>query len=157
MSKRGSRRIGAPLEAKQPEHSTGVPLFGQYRLAHVSETSEYRELGFKFPVALTSAVLARCVEEPVGVVGQDWHGRLWDFLSMLRQVFRSSGGGIRSTSVSTSATITGRARRRWWRSKPCAAQAMTGRLSSPSCSRMKIGRKKGGSPSREVALFYCQV
>lgn len=62
-------------------------------LADVSETSEHRELGFKFPVALTSAVLERCVEVPAGVELQDWHGRLWDLLWMLRHAIRRSGGG----------------------------------------------------------------
>jgi hypothetical protein len=62
-------------------------------LVDVSETSECRELGFKFPVALTSAVLERCIEVPEGVFCQDWHGRLWDLLWMLRQAIRSSGGG----------------------------------------------------------------
>lgn len=61
-------------------------------LVDVSETSEFRELRFQFPIALTSGVLAQCVEEPVGVVGQDWHGRLWDLLSVFRQEARKCHG-----------------------------------------------------------------
>ncbi len=45
-------------------------------LVDVSESSEYKELRFRFPIALTSAVLERCVEVPAGVECQDWHGRL---------------------------------------------------------------------------------
>ena len=62
-------------------------------LVDVSHTSERKELGFRFPVALTSSVLHQCVAVPEGVVYQDWHGRLWDLLFMLRHAIRRSGGG----------------------------------------------------------------
>jgi hypothetical protein len=61
-------------------------------LADVSETSEFLELGYRVPVALTSAVLERCVEVPEGVILQDWHGRLWDLLWMLRAAIYKSKG-----------------------------------------------------------------
>jgi hypothetical protein len=59
-------------------------------LIDVSETA--KEAGFKFPVALTAAVWARCVEVPPGVVCQDEAGRLWDVLTMLRLAIRGSDG-----------------------------------------------------------------
>jgi hypothetical protein len=61
-------------------------------LVDVSETSEFKELRFQFPIALTSGVLAQCVEEPVGVSGQDWHGRLWDLLSVFKHEARKCHG-----------------------------------------------------------------
>jgi hypothetical protein len=39
-----------------------------------------REAGITYPVALTSAVWARCVTVPPGVECQDEAGRLWDVL-----------------------------------------------------------------------------
>jgi hypothetical protein len=47
-----------------------------------------KEAGFKFPVALTAAVWALCVEVPPGVLCQDEAGRLWDVLTMLRFAVR---------------------------------------------------------------------
>jgi hypothetical protein len=52
-----------------------------------------REAGFRFPVALTSAAWAKCVEVPHGVPGQDERGRLWDVLTLLRVACRSRDGG----------------------------------------------------------------
>jgi hypothetical protein len=46
--------------------------------------------GFKYPVALTAAVWARCVAVPPGVLCQDEAGRLWDVLTMLRFAIRAS-------------------------------------------------------------------
>lgn len=43
-----------------------------------------KEAGFVYPVALTSAVYAKCVEVPSAVDYQDETGRLWDILSCLR-------------------------------------------------------------------------
>ena len=51
-------------------------------LVDVSELA--REAGFKYPVALTSAVYAEYVQVPEGVTGQDETGRLWDILNLLR-------------------------------------------------------------------------
>ena len=62
-------------------------------LHDVSETSEARELRFKYPSALTSAVWNHCVEVPKGVPCQDWHGRLFDVLFMLRAAILSSKPG----------------------------------------------------------------
>jgi hypothetical protein len=57
-------------------------------LVDVTETA--REAGYKYPVALTHAVWASCVEVPDGVDGQDKAGRLWDILIMLRYAVRRS-------------------------------------------------------------------
>ncbi|MBK6880575.1 MAG: hypothetical protein IPN65_03615 [Elusimicrobia bacterium] len=62
-------------------------------LVDVSDSSEYKELRFRFPIALTRAVWDRYVEVPQGVWGQDLHGRLWDLLFMLRHAIRSSATG----------------------------------------------------------------
>jgi hypothetical protein len=43
-------------------------------LIDVSKTA--REAGFKYPVALTAAAWAKCVEVPPGVPCQDERGRL---------------------------------------------------------------------------------
>jgi hypothetical protein len=51
-------------------------------LIDVSTTA--RAAGFTFPVALTAAAWARCVEVPPGVLCQNEAGRLWDVLTMLR-------------------------------------------------------------------------
>ena len=59
-------------------------------LVDVSDTPEAIEAGFKFPVALTRTVWGRCVEVPVGVIGQDVPGRLWDLLYMLRIAIQHS-------------------------------------------------------------------
>jgi hypothetical protein len=47
----------------------------------------------RYPVALTTAMWARCVEVPAGVVCQDEAGRLWDVLSLLRFAIRTGDGG----------------------------------------------------------------
>jgi len=57
-------------------------------LVEVSEMG--REAGFRFPVALTSAVWEKYVEVPHGVAGQDLLGRLWDLLYMFRISIRNS-------------------------------------------------------------------
>ena len=62
-------------------------------LVDVSESPEFRELRFRFPIALTRAVWENFVEVPKGVFGQDTAGRLWDLLHMLRQAIRSSSTG----------------------------------------------------------------
>jgi hypothetical protein len=60
-------------------------------LIDVSATA--KEAGFKFPVALTSAVWSKCVEVPPGVRCQDETGRLWDVLLLLRFAIRGTKGG----------------------------------------------------------------
>jgi hypothetical protein len=60
-------------------------------LIDVSPTA--REAGFKYPVALTAAVWAKCVAVPPGVLCQDEAGRLWDLLTMLRFAARGPGAG----------------------------------------------------------------
>ncbi len=59
-------------------------------LIDVSETA--KEAGFRFPMAVTSAVWVKCVEVPEVCKGdQDEVGRLWDILSMLRFAIRTKG------------------------------------------------------------------
>jgi len=52
-----------------------------------------KEAGFKYPVALTSAVWADYVRVPEGVECQDEQGRLWDILNMLRFAIHEDGSG----------------------------------------------------------------
>jgi hypothetical protein len=66
-------------------------------LIDVSEVS--REAGIKYPVALTSAVWARCVEVPPGVSCQDESGRLWDVLFVLRMAIREASGPVLTYGV----------------------------------------------------------
>jgi len=62
-------------------------------LVDVSESSEAKECGFKFPVAMTRSVWDRYVEIPEGVGCQNLKGRLWDVLWMLRyEIMRGPGG-----------------------------------------------------------------
>jgi hypothetical protein len=60
-------------------------------LIDVTETA--REAGFRYPVAMTAAAWATCVEIPEGVTGQDETGRLWDALTMLRHASSRTRGG----------------------------------------------------------------
>ncbi len=50
----------------------------------IDVTKTAREVGFKFPVALTRTVWASCVAVSPGIACQDEAGRLWDVLFMLR-------------------------------------------------------------------------
>jgi len=59
-------------------------------LIDVSATAS--EAGFKFPVALTAAVHAKCVKVPPGVECQSETGRLWDVLVILLFAIRGSNG-----------------------------------------------------------------
>ena len=61
-------------------------------LVDVTDTPEFLEAGFKYPVAMTRTVWDRCVEIPKGVIGQDIQGRLWDLLYMLRIAIQHSKG-----------------------------------------------------------------
>jgi hypothetical protein len=58
----------------------------------VDVTEPAKEAGFRIPVAVTAAVWAEFVAIPLGVVGQDERGRLWDVLWMLLVAIRSSRG-----------------------------------------------------------------
>jgi hypothetical protein len=53
-----------------------------------------REAGIRFPVALTTAVWARCVAVPQGVECQDEVGRLWDVVWMLGVGIQRAGGRV---------------------------------------------------------------
>jgi hypothetical protein len=59
-------------------------------LVDVSETA--REMGIKFPTAVTTAVWSRYCEDPDKIPGQDVKGRLWDVLWMFRQTARKTDG-----------------------------------------------------------------
>lgn len=59
-----------------------------------------REAGFRYPVALTSAVWERCVIVPPGVLCQDEPGRLWDVVWMLRcAIARGQAGTVVSFAL----------------------------------------------------------
>ncbi len=51
-----------------------------------------REVGIRYPVALTAAAWARCVAVPPGVPCQDEAGRLWDVVWLLACAARRGGG-----------------------------------------------------------------
>jgi hypothetical protein len=59
----------------------------------IDVTAVAREVGFKYPVALTAAAWATCVAVPPGVVGQDAAGRLWDVVYLLALAVRRGAGG----------------------------------------------------------------
>src|SRR5262245_50608957 len=61
-------------------------------LIDVSETAT--EAGFRYPVAVTRAVWARCVAVPTGVACQDAAGRLWDVVYLLAYAIRRGGSGV---------------------------------------------------------------
>jgi hypothetical protein len=48
--------------------------------------------GVRFPVTLTAAAWAQCVEVPPGVECQDEAGRLWDVLTLFRLAARRGEG-----------------------------------------------------------------
>ena len=54
----------------------------------VDVTVAAKQAGFRIAVAVTSAVWAKYVAIPNGVVGQDESGRLWDVLWMLSVAIR---------------------------------------------------------------------
>ena len=56
----------------------------------IDVTPVAKEAGIRFPVALTAAAWAKCVEVPPGVACQDEAGRLWDVLWMLRAAIHAS-------------------------------------------------------------------
>lgn len=61
-------------------------------LVDVSEIA--KEMGYKFPVAVTSAVWQGLIVPPPDVEHfQDVSGRLWDTLWMLRHAIKSGGDG----------------------------------------------------------------
>src|SRR5262245_23469381 len=54
-----------------------------------------QEAGIRWPVALTAAAWAKCVEVPPGVACQDEAGRLWDMLWLLRCAVGRGGPEVR--------------------------------------------------------------
>lgn len=50
-----------------------------------------KQAGFRYPVAVTSAVWHDCLHVPARVPWQDQTGRLWDILNVLRVAIRSAG------------------------------------------------------------------
>jgi hypothetical protein len=61
-------------------------------LIDVTETA--KEAGFKFPTAITSAVMSTVVRPPEIAVGESVEGRLWDVLLMLSTKVRSSAQNV---------------------------------------------------------------
>src|SRR5262245_61527864 len=59
----------------------------------IDVTDTARQVGFRYPVALTSAAWERCVAVPDGVACQDEAGRLWDVLWMMHQAIRRDSSG----------------------------------------------------------------
>jgi hypothetical protein len=59
----------------------------------IDVTPTAKEVGFRYPVAVTAAVWHDCVRIPEGVSGQDEVGRLWDVLTMLLHASRRARGG----------------------------------------------------------------
>ena len=57
-------------------------------LIDVTETA--KEAGFKFPVAVTSALEADIRDIPLSQMYQDYNGRLWDMLYMLHLKIKAS-------------------------------------------------------------------
>lgn len=58
----------------------------------VDVSSLAREVGIRYPVAVTRAVWDRCVTVPPGVGTQDEQGRIWDVLWLLHCAIRRSKG-----------------------------------------------------------------
>lgn len=59
---------------------------------HLESVLKLKELGFRWPVALTAAAWAKCVAVSSGVDCQDEVGRPWDVLAMLRFAVSKQGG-----------------------------------------------------------------
>ncbi|TWU62362.1 hypothetical protein V7x_40910 [Crateriforma conspicua] len=59
----------------------------------IDVTEMAAEAGFRYPMAVTSAVWQGCVEVPPACEGEhDEQGRLWDVLHMLRYTIEMQGG-----------------------------------------------------------------
>lgn len=56
----------------------------------IDVTIPARDAGFRFPVAVTSAVWQQYVRRPAGLSAQDETGHLWDILWMLRYAIRQT-------------------------------------------------------------------
>ena len=56
----------------------------------IDVTDTARQLGYSWPVALTSAAFQDYVRIPPGVAGQDMAGRLWDVLYMGRLAIKAA-------------------------------------------------------------------
>ena len=66
-------------------------------LVDVSATA--KEVGIRFPTAITAAVFEKCVAVPENVPCQDEAGRLWDFVWMLRHALLAGRGDVRRFQV----------------------------------------------------------
>lgn len=91
MVSQHSNRNSNRQDGEQPQEDDEWPVISRYTRAQAIEdgvlidVSEMaKEAGFRYPVALTSAVYHEYVKVPEGVEGQDEAGRLWDILTMLR-------------------------------------------------------------------------
>ena len=88
---------------KQPAESFFGKVISTYTRAQAIEDGVLidpgpmaKEVGFRWPVALTSAVWADCVawtgDDSVQQIHQDQSGRLWDVLYMASHAIRTSRG-----------------------------------------------------------------
>jgi hypothetical protein len=59
----------------------------------IDATPTARQVGFRYPVALTRAAWERCIAVPPGVACQDESGRLWGVVYLLRRAIGKSDGG----------------------------------------------------------------
>ena len=78
--------------------STFGPLISAYSRADALSDGQLidistlaREAGFRWPVAVTAALWHGYIEPPANLVGQNWKGRAWDVLSVLRFAIRRAG------------------------------------------------------------------
>lgn len=72
-------------------------------LVDVSDVA--REAGFRIPVAMTSAAWAQTVHVSAGLNCQDEQGRLWDVLSVLRFVIKSSPSSRDSSLIEFTVSV----------------------------------------------------
>jgi len=90
----------------QPNENRNEDLFGEVIHAYtraqaiqdgelIDVTTTAQEAGFKYPVAVTRNLWGAWIEpnEKAKSYGQDFKGRLWDVLWLLRVAIRRGGGG----------------------------------------------------------------
>lgn len=65
----------------------------------IDVTTMAKEAGFKFPVAVTSAVWNGYIQPSSEAIGQSINGRLWDTLCMAAQAGKKVQGGMMFFSV----------------------------------------------------------
>lgn len=96
--------LGAQIRAIPATHASLEDIFGpvisSYTRAQALEdgvlvdvSEAAREVGIRYPVAMTRAAWVECVEIPKGVTCQDERGRLHDVVWMLHCAIKRSAGG----------------------------------------------------------------